>query len=145
MYFEILFCVMLLTIDNSPKKSEFFFSLWYEILPLQTNLAIFFFSCQEKSNLSFTVICYHNFSSESSGKKLVILISFMSYPNPCQIQCPNCTMLQNLSKCEVKAWLCWNLIILPPLRFYVKSHFGEFKQSENVNFVSFRGSEFWFE
>ena len=32
------------------------------------------------------------------------------------------TMLQKLSKCEVKTWLCWNLIILPPLRFYVKSN-----------------------
>ena len=29
------------------------------------------------------------------------------------------TMLQKLSKCEVKALLYWNLIILPPLRFYV--------------------------
>ena len=31
------------------------------------------------------------------------------------------TMLQKLSKCEVKAWLCRSLIILLPLRFYVKS------------------------
>ena len=31
-------------------------------------------------------------------------------------------MLQKLSKCEVKAWLCWHLIILPPLWFYVKSN-----------------------
>ena len=37
------------------------------------------------------------------------------------------TMLQKLSKCEVKAWLCWNLIILLSFRFYVKSNFGEFK------------------
>ena len=37
------------------------------------------------------------------------------------------TMLQKLSKCEVKAWLCWKLTMLPPLRFYVKSNFGEFK------------------
>ena len=36
------------------------------------------------------------------------------------------TMLQKLSKCEVKAWLCWNLITLLPLRFCVKSNFGEF-------------------
>ena len=40
------------------------------------------------------------------------------------------TTLQKLSKCEVKAWLCWNLIILLPLRFYVKSNFGEFKRSK---------------
>ena len=54
------------------------------------------------------------------------------------------TMLQKLSKCEVKAWLCWNLIILLPPRFYAKSNFGEFKQSKNVIFGYFRGSEFWF-
>ena len=41
-----------------------------------------------------------------------------------------CTVLQKLSKCEVKAWLCWNLIVLPPLRFYVKPNFGEYKQSK---------------
>ena len=54
------------------------------------------------------------------------------------------TMLQKFSKCEVKAWLCWNLIILPPLRFCVKSHFGDFKQSKNVIYGNFRGSELWF-
>ena len=42
------------------------------------------------------------------------------------------TMLQKLSKCEVKAWLCWYLINLPPLWFCVKSNFGEFKRSKNV-------------
>ena len=42
------------------------------------------------------------------------------------------TMLQNLSKCEVKAWLFWNLIILLPLRFYVKCNVGEIKQSKNI-------------
>ena len=48
------------------------------------------------------------------------------------------TMLQKPSKCEVKAWLYWNLIILQPLRFYVKSNFGEFKQFQNVIFGNFR-------
>ena len=51
------------------------------------------------------------------------------------------TMLKKLSNCEVKAWLCWNLMILPPLRFYVKSNFGEFKRSKNVIFGNFRDSE----
>ena len=51
------------------------------------------------------------------------------------------TMLQKLSKCEVKAWLCWDLIILPPLRFYVKSNFGKFKRSKNVIFGNCRASE----
>ena len=41
-----------------------------------------------------------------------------------------CTMLKKLWKCEVKAWLCCNLIILPPLRFYVKSNFGNFRGSQ---------------
>ena len=54
-----------------------------------------------------------------------------------------CTMLQKLSKCEVKAWLCWFLIFLPPLRFYVKSNFGKFKQSKNVTFGNSRDSVFW--
>ena len=53
------------------------------------------------------------------------------------------TMLQKLSKCELKAWLCWNLIILPLLRFYVKSKFCEFKWSKNVIFGNFGDSEFW--
>ena len=53
------------------------------------------------------------------------------------------TMLQKISKCEVKAWLCWSLIILPPLRFCVKSHFGEFKHSKNVTYGNFRDSELW--
>ena len=54
------------------------------------------------------------------------------------------TMLQKLSKCEVKAWLCWDLIILPPLRFYVKSNFVEFRRFKNVIFGNFRGSQFGF-
>ena len=39
-------------------------------------------------------------------------------------------MLQKLSKCEViEAW-CGNFTICLPLRFYMKSNFGEFKQSK---------------
>ena len=53
------------------------------------------------------------------------------------------TMLKKLSNCEVKAWLCCNLIILLPLSFYVKSNFGKFKQSKNVIFGNFRDSELW--
>ena len=45
------------------------------------------------------------------------------------------TMLQKLSKCKVKAWLCCNLIFLQPLTFYVKSNFGKFKQSKNIIFA----------
>ena len=54
------------------------------------------------------------------------------------------TMLQKLSKCEVKAWLCQNLIILLPLRFYVKSNFGESKRPKYVIFDHFRGLNFDF-
>ena len=53
------------------------------------------------------------------------------------------TMLQKLSKCVVKAWLCWYLISLPPLRFCVKSHFGESKRSKNVVYGNFRDAELW--
>ena len=53
------------------------------------------------------------------------------------------TMLQKLSKCEVKAWLCWNSIILLLLRFCVKSHFGEFKLSKNVIYGNFGDAELW--
>ena len=52
-------------------------------------------------------------------------------------------MLQKLSKCEVKAWLCPNLIIVPPLRFYVKYNFGEFKRSKYVILGNFRDPELW--
>ena len=44
------------------------------------------------------------------------------------------TMLQKLSKCEVKAWLCRNLLISLPLRFYVETNLGTFKRSKNVIF-----------
>ena len=53
-------------------------------------------------------------------------------------------MLQKLSKCEVKAALCGYFAILSPLRFYVKSNFGEsteFKLSKNVIFGNLRCSE----
>ena len=53
-----------------------------------------------------------------------------------------CTMLQKLSKCEIKAWLCSNLIILPSLRFYMK-YLGRFELSKIVTFGNFRDSELW--
>ena len=59
------------------------------------------------------------------------------------LACMPRTMLQKLSKCEVKAWLSWNLIILLPLRFYVKSNNGDFKWFKNVIFGNFRGAELW--
>ena len=54
------------------------------------------------------------------------------------------TMLQKISKCEVKAWLCWSLIILPALRFYVKSNLGEFKRCKNVILANLKTLNFEF-
>ena len=56
--------------------------------------------------------------------------TFLKYKDALQI----CTVLQKLSKCEVKAWLCYHLIILLPLQFYVKSNFDKFNRSKNVIF-----------
>ena len=54
------------------------------------------------------------------------------------------TMLQKLSKCEVKAaWLYWSLIILLLLQFYVKSNYSDFNWSKNVIFGNFRDSKHW--
>ena len=36
-----------------------------------------------------------------------------------------------------------SLILLPPLQFYVKSDFGDFRRSKNVIFGNFRDSELW--
>ena len=44
---------------------------------------------------------------------------------------------------NVKLRLCWNLIILPTLGFYVKSNFAELKRSINVIFGNFKDSELW--
>ena len=44
------------------------------------------------------------------------------------------TMLQKLSKCEVKAFTATQM--------FAKSNFGKFKQSKNVIFGHFNGSEF---
>ena len=54
-----------------------------------------------------------------------------------------CTMLQKLSKCEVKAVLCGYFTICLPLRFYMKSNFDEFKQPKNVIFGNFTASDLW--
>ena len=69
--------------------------------------------------------CYHH--------KTVLQVYYL-FCEGCYVS----TMLQKLSKCEVKAWLCWNLIILLPPQFYVKSNFGVFKRSNNVIFGNFR-------
>ena len=58
----------------------------------------------------------------------------------CKLQC---TTLQKLSKCEVKAWLCWNLmILLPPLlRFCVKSNFRYSELWKLLKFTKIQTSE----
>ena len=50
---------------------------------------------------------------------------------------------RNFQNVKFDAWLCWNLIALPSLRFCVKSNFGKFNQSKNVIFGNFRGSQYW--
>ena len=47
------------------------------------------------------------------------------------------TLLQKLSKCEFKAWLCWNSIILLPLRFYVTSKFWWIQMVQKCQFCQF--------
>ena len=73
-------------------------------------------------------------------KHFALICSAKSYVLFSALEKANITMLQKLSKCEVKAWLCWNLIILLwlPLRFYVKTKFGKFKRFKNVIFGNFR-------
>ena len=58
----------------------------------------------------------------------------------------NCvsTMLQKLSKCEVKAAWYGDFSNLLPPRFYVKSNFGVIKRSKNAIFANTRGPEFSF-
>ena len=55
-----------------------------------------------------------------------------------------CTVLQKFSKCEVKAAWCGNLLILLPLKFYVKSNFGELKGSKIWFLAILEGLKFWF-
>ena len=87
----------------------------------------------------------HNFVTRFGGKSRMCLdVELVGHITCHTIRDLVCTMLQKLSKCEVKAWLCCNLIILPSLKFYVKSNFGKFKLSTNVIFGNFRGFEFWF-
>ena len=55
------------------------------------------------------------------------------------------TMLQKLSKCEVKNSWCGYFSNLLLLRFYVKSNFDVIKRSKNAIFANFRSPELWFE
>ena len=55
----------------------------------------------------------------------------------------NSTMLQKLSKCEVKAWLCWNLKILPPFRF-CWNHILANSNGTKMSFIyNARDTELW--
>ena len=73
----------------------------------------------------------------------------------------NCWCIQTVQKCYFWLFLrlltlnfvtfgTWKLlkftgIKIETLYYCQKLHFGEFKQSNNVNFDNFRGCEFWFE
>ena len=82
------------------------------------------------------VSCQFQFAQKCNNKNLLLPTHSTQYPllflHSFPLFFPNCTMLQKLSKCEVKAWLCWSLIILLTLRFYVKSNLGEFKRCKYV-------------
>ena len=86
------------------------------------------------SKLSFATVIVHKMS--------IAYKSFISLW-PWKSEKIMSTMLQKLSNSEVKAWLCWNLIILLSLWFYVKSNFSEFKRSKNDVFGNFRDSKLW--
>ena len=79
------------------------------------------------------------FSFDGQPEKEIECVDLINFTEKNQ---PQCTLLQKLSKSEVKAARCGNFTICLPLRFYVKSNSGEFKQSKNVIFGTFRGSEF---
>ena len=53
-----------------------------------------------------------------------------------------CTMLQKLSKCEVKAWLWRNSIILPSLQFYLK--FWRIQTVQKCHFWTIWIHQIWF-
>ena len=85
---------------------------------------------------SFLLMCCTILSHVLGGKTRVCLdVELVGHITCLTIRDLVCTMLQKLSKCEVKAWLCCNLIILPLLRFYVKSNFGKFKRSKMAFFA----------
>ena len=95
-------------------------------------------------------VCYRLFSYFSSFP-LILPNPFLQKSEYIFTQCGKfipfsviqITMLKKLSKCEVKAWLCWNFIVLLVHWFYVKSNFGKFKQFKSIIFGNFRGSNFW--
>ena len=114
----------------SPKISKIAFSKWMSIVFYIDKFL--FLKLAILGNLAVLAIFWRSWLFSAIWQ----FSSFQSWQH--------CTMLQKLSKCKVKAWLCWNLMILLLLRFCVKSHFGEFKWSKNVIYNYFRGSEFWF-
>ena len=112
----LIFCIFAVSYGAVPKDR-------FDICVFFPNL------CKSKTSFKGVYIQFHitdySFSEDSLNYKHCI------------------TMLQKLSKCEVKAWLWWSLIILPSLWFYVKSNFGEFKRPKNVIFCNFKASELW--
>ena len=77
-------------------------------------------------------------------RKLSPPISFVHYVGKPLNAIISDTMLQKLSKCEVKAALCGHCTILPSLRFYVKLDFVDSNSQKksildvlNVDFSKF--------
>ena len=87
--------------------------------------------------MKFSLLC----SSDYLDTEYVTLKNFFDDFSPKITSNQLYTMLQKLSKFEVKAARHGQISNLLPLRFYVKSNFGELKRSKNVIFANFRDSE----
>ena len=87
----------------SPKISKIAFSKWMSIVFYIDKFL--FLKLAILGNLAVLAIFWRSWLFSAIWQ----FSSFQSWQH--------CTMLQKLSKCKVKAWLCWNLIILPPLDF----------------------------
>ena len=117
----VRWCKMFVDLDN--------FYLWHPVRYIRYNIEYIWLCSIGRRGSTFLNVHSRVFSHFLDARLLIQHV---------------CTMLKKLSKCEVKAWLCCNLIILQSLWFYVKSNVDEFKRSKNVIFGNFRGSEFWF-
>ena len=107
----------------------------------------------EKCHVRASALLHAFFAATAPRSPMWLLLGYFTQLNTQQLLYYYCkcitdsvanyiTMLQKLSKCEVKAVWCGNCTICLPFRFCVKSNFGESKESKNVIFGTFRGSQF---
>ena len=132
---------------RTPKRSHFLFKLFSFFIFLLWNFVAWFSVVESIATLCLMIFCKmfdfvqwieiwtYSFFVTGAIRISWSIGKIKSYSHS--------TMLQKLSKCEVKAWLCWNMITLLPLQFYVKSNFSEFKWSKNVLYGNIRDAELW--